>query len=238
MLAVARAHPSIGALNPMSNEFNLAPVRAGETIDELARTLQSRRGRWIENWFCVGFCFLLSRETFQQAGFLDETFRFIYSEDKDYSFRIRRLGRLCAIAEGAYVYHHGSSTMKDHPDRWKLLEENETRFYRKWSLERPHRIAYLLNGRSEAPPEIRERLRELANAGHRVWVFHRGKADGRTIPRHFQVVPQRLGRFGFWPRATARILFKKKRFHRIILPRGPAARAFQWLQPIHRAEVV
>lgn len=241
MLAVARAHPSIGALNPMSNEFNLAPVRAGETIDELARALQSRRGRWIENWFCVGFCLFLSRETFEQAGFLDEAFTFIYSEDKDYSFRIRRLGRLCAIAEGAYVYHHGSSTMKERPDRWKLLEENETRFYRKWSMERPSRIAYLLTGRSEASDEARERIRRLANTGHRVWVFYpapRGGVEELRIPRHFQVVPQQVERVGFWPRATGRILFKKKKFQRIVLPPSQAQRLFQWLTPIHRAEVV
>ena len=164
------------------------------------------------------------------------TFGQVFPDDGDGAgdMRIVRLGNIRKFMEFTAMMMGEQIDL----ERFTIKEENEARFYRKWSLERPHRIAYLLNGRSEAPPEIRERLRELANAGHRVWVFHRGKADGRTIPRHFQVVPQRLGRFGFWPRATARILFKKKRFHRILLPRGPAARAFQWLQPIHRAEVV
>ncbi len=214
MLAVAQANPTIGVLNPMSNEFNVGPTRRGETIEGFANTLQLRRGRWIENWACVGFCFLFSREVFQQVGYFDEMFEFMYAEDKDYSLRIRQLGRRCAIAEGAYVYHYVGSTAKDHPERWNLFHRNEERLRRKWNLTPPQRIAYLLNHRA-AHESARERIRQLANQGHRVWVFH--APDGRdAVPRHFQVVPQRLGRFGFWPRAMGRILFKKKKFHRVI----------------------
>ena len=237
LIRVAQANPIIGALNPMSNEFNLEPARPHETIDELAGNLRSRQGRWLENWLCVGFCLFFSREVFEQVGGLDETFRFMYSEDKDYSFRIRQLGRLCAIAEGAYVYHHGSSTMKQHPDRWKLLQENEERLYRKWSMERPQRIAVLLNGHSEASEEARERIRRLANAGHRVWVFH-DAANQRSFPRHFQVVPQRLGTVGFLSHATGRILLKKKKFHQIVVPNRRTASILQRLKPVHRAEVL
>lgn len=241
MLAVATANPHIGLLNPMSNEFNVEPQDVGETVDALARRRQSSQGRWIENWFGVGFCLLFSRETFQQVGTLDaETFQFMYSEDKDYSFRVRRLGRLCAIAEGAYVYHRTGSTAQHHPERWRLFQANEDRFYRKWGVERPRRIAYVLNGHDEVSEVARERIRQLANTGHRVWVLHPTPRGGEAtgIPRHFHVVPQRVGRVGFWPRATGRILFKKKKFHRIILPPSRARRLFRWLKPIHQADVV
>ncbi|MBI4353634.1 MAG: glycosyltransferase family 2 protein [Candidatus Omnitrophica bacterium] len=214
LLAVAQANPAIGALNPMSNEFNIEPAAPRETVDELAGRLQSHHGQWLENWACVGFCFLFSREVFQQVGYFDEGFEFMYAEDKDYSLRIRQFGRLCAIAEGAYVYHHVGSTARNHPKRWDLFARNEERLHRKWNLTPSQRIAYLLASRA-AKDTARERIRQLANQGHRVWVFY--APDGHdAIPRHFQVVPQRLGRFGFWPRAMGRILFKKKKFHQVI----------------------
>ena len=128
MLSVAERGQDIGLVNPMSNEFNCEPSRSGETIDDLARRLQARRGQWVEHWVGVGFCLVLSQRVLRLVGMLDEAFLGGYFEDADYALRVQHAGLRCVIAEGAYVYHHGSATMRHDPGRSRLFQENEARF--------------------------------------------------------------------------------------------------------------
>jgi len=216
MLEVAQTHPKIGLLNPMSNEFNLSP-RPGETIDALAQRLSVYQGQWIENWAGVAFCLLFPRRILEKVGPLDEEFRFMYFEDTDYSLRVREAGFTCGIARGAYVYHHGGASAKLHPAREQIFRENEERFYRKWPLVQPQRIAWVL---PQAPPlssleQLQSRIRRLANEGHKVWVFCTSDAQG-AIPDHIRVHPIVLSKVLFPFLVVWRVVFKKKKFHRII----------------------
>lgn len=237
MIRVAEANPQIGLLNPMSNEFNAGPMEPGPAIDEVARRLKARRGRWLENWLGVGFCVLLSRRVFERVGTLDEQFQPMYAEDADYSLRVRQAGWICAIAEGAYVFHHQRSAIKRDPSLLKRMEDNQQRFYRKWQREPHRRIACVLTGRREEPPAVvAERIRRLANQGHRVWVFH-VRADDACVPRHFQVTPQRLSGLAPSAQAVGRLLAKKKGFHRLLVSTGRMERWLRRLGRFHRAEV-
>src|SRR3989338_6513737 len=63
---------------------------------------------------------------------------------------------------------------------------------------------------------MRERIRQLANTGHKIWVFHTPPMQ-EAIPRHLQVVPQRLPTWCFSIGLCWKVLTKKKRFHRVIV---------------------
>ena len=178
MLDVAERGQDIGLVNPMSNEFNCKPQRSGETIDDLARRLQARRGQWVEHWMGVGFCLVLSQRVLRRIGMMDEGFRGGYFEDADYSLRVQRAGLRCVIAEAAYVYHHGSATMRHDPGRSRLFQENEARFLAKWSKEPPRRIAWVLTGSTTKP------LGEPATKGRACGVSGQPVNGGQAQQRH------------------------------------------------------
>ena len=216
MISVAQSHPRLGFLNPMSNEFGLSP-RRGQTPDTLATRCRKFRGRWMENTGCVGFCALLPRHVRNQVGYFDETLQPMYFEDADYSLRIQNAGFLCGIAQGAYVYHHGGATLRHDGLRGERFQENEDRFFKKWARPRPLRIAWILPPSSEvnSPEEARERIRSLANQGHKIWVFLTSE-NRPLVPDHLQVVPVLFPRLGFSLLARWKILTKKKKYHQIL----------------------
>ena len=239
MLHVAQANPAIGLLNPMSNEFGVRPAQADETIDGIARSRRRYHGQWLESFMGVGFCLLFVRSLVEQIGYLDEEFKFLYHEDRDYSVRVRQAGYLCAIAEGAYVYHHGRSGMKQNPALEGLLYENEERFYQKWQhLERSRRIACVVTHRCLARPQTtRDRIRNLANAGHVVWVYV-ARQDPACLPHHIDVRFKRLRGPAYPLQVVVRVLTKKKRFHRILVYDRWLGSILRLLRPLHRADVV
>jgi GT2 family glycosyltransferase len=238
MLRVAEANPQIGLLNPMSNEFSVGPTQPGPAIDAAARARRGGAGRWLETCVGVGFCVLLPRDVFEQIGYFDERFRFMYFEDRDYSWRVRQAGFICAIAEGAYVYHHRRSGIKQNPALEAWMWENEERFYQKWPVERPRRIAGVLSDRClQAPETTRARFRALANAGHGVWVYTTPR-NQVCVPRHFEVRSRQLTGGAWRLQTLIRVLTKKKGFHRMVVYDRGVGRLLQALRPLHRAEVI
>ena len=238
LIEVAEAHPTLGLLNPMSNEFGRCPS-AGQTVDDVAQHCQKDRGRWIEAKGAGGFCVLLPGRIFRQVGYWDEAFQFMYFEDADYACRVRAAGFDCAIAEGAYVYHHGGATIKSDPTRALRFRENEERFYHKWQLPRPQRIACILSGRGTetAGPSVAW-FRHLANTGHEIWVFTSARSR-HTLPRHVQLLVKTAGGgpLGVWGQALWHLLMKKKRFHRIVCWDPRWRSLLEWLRTFHRAQL-
>lgn len=237
MIRVAAANPQIGLVNPLSNEFNVGPSMPGPEVDAVATQRRADRGRWLENWMGVGFCLLFSRQVFERVGYFDDQFRFLYGEDADYSLRVQASGLICAIAEGAYVFHHKRSTPKENPALAKLLQENEARFFRKWQKTPPQRIAYVLGDhRGTTTSRVAERLRALANEGHSLWVFHT-RRNQPCVPRHFKIRSERVVPVIRAVQVVARVLTKKKRFQRLIVSERWLGRLLQLLALIHRAAV-
>lgn len=60
--------------------------------------------------FITGASFLLSRTVVESQGFFDERF-FMYWEDADYCFRLRRSGWGLAVAGESKVWHKGSASV-------------------------------------------------------------------------------------------------------------------------------
>ncbi len=236
LLDVATRHPSIGLLNPMSNEFDLWPHH-GESIEAVAQRCLAHRGEWIEHSRTSAFCTLMPRQVVEGVGLLDEGYQPGYFEDADYSVRVQRAGFMCAIASGTYVYHVGSATMRADPQRMRWFRANEARFFSKWQRPRSQRVAWVLSERGQAGWELTGRaLRRLANEDHRVWVFGTRRAQ-RLVPRHYNLIAQVVHPPAVPVEVLWNILMKKKRFHRIVASDERFTRLLRWLAPIHRADV-
>jgi hypothetical protein len=127
--------------------------------------------------------------------------------------------------------------MKHDPARDRRFLENGDRFYRKWNLDRPQRIACILTNHHPAPPETISRwLRDLANEGHQLWVFAH-VASGHLAPRHLNIRLETATRWVFAGYVLWRILTKKKRFRRIVVWDIRWGRLMQRLRPFHRARL-
>lgn len=237
LLRVAEAHPTIGLLNPMSNEFGRVP-RPGETIAAVAGALRPRQGRWLENWGCTGFCVLLPQRVLSQVGLFDEQFQAFFYEDADYSLRVRQAGFDCAIAEGAYVYHHGSATLTQDPTRGERFTANAARFYAKWRRGPSRRIAWMAGAAPTAPgaDAIREGIRRLANDDHAVTVYCTRRTQA-VVPPHYRVQRRVLPATGFYWLALGDLLLKKKRFDQLVLSAPDRRPWFDRWRPWHHAAV-
>ncbi len=236
MIRVGESDRSLGLINPMSNEFGVSP-QPEQSIDSVAEQCRHQPHAWIEHWGGVGFCLLIPQPVLKAVGGLDEEFQFMYFEDADYSLRVRQAGFHCAVAERAYVWHHGSATMKQDPSRDQRFADNANRFYHKWPQAKPQRIAWIL-GRKQArlPDPLPEQIRELANRGHKVWVVGIDPTTDR-LPRHLHIVPKMISSLGRAVKILAWVLTKKKRFHRIVTGTPSWERIFAGFASVHRAQV-
>jgi len=96
-------------LTPLNQALELAGIKL--LRGRLQRTRRPKPDRhdctvdWID-----GACLMLRRAALEGAGLFDERF-FMYSEDEDLCFRLRKLGWLvCFCGEGTAVHHGAAST--------------------------------------------------------------------------------------------------------------------------------
>lgn len=147
MIAVAKADPKIGLVNPNSNEFDIEKK-------DLAKTI-ALKGRRIELIHAAGFFMLVKREVIQAIGGMDEIFSPGYFEEMDYSERSRKAGFFCVIAQGAYVFHHGSKSFLPE-EKQKYWDRNEKIFYERWGADT--RLAYVADRRILKDADFRQKL--------------------------------------------------------------------------------
>lgn len=77
--------------------------------------------------FIIGFCFMISKETFNSIGKFDEEFTF-ENDDLDYSIRVRQHGLPIGIMPHAKVQHVGHQSLLS--DTAASLEKRWESFYR------------------------------------------------------------------------------------------------------------
>lgn len=235
MLRVGSRNPAIGLINPMSNEFGLHPSPA-ETVDDVGRRCRlTHSGRWLENWQAIGFCIMFSRRVLEEVGYWDAEVGAMFLTDTDYSLQVRRTGRVCAIAEAAYVFHQKSATIKLDPARDRQFRESWARLQRKWNLPSLQRVVCVLPG-GEAAGRAAARVRELANGWHEVDAIG-SPAAAAKVARRLLVRVRSAPEWAVWPAALWRIATKKKRFERIVVWSPRAARRLARLEWLHRAAV-
>lgn len=236
LIAVAESDPTIGAVNPSSNTFSIHPPKGSDYL-QLARRLASRRGKWIEVSYGVGFCLLASREVLLKVGGFDEaTYERIYFEDADLGRQLQALGLRCVMAQGTYVWHHGGRSTAQVSQRRRLFEENERRFIAKWGKGR--RVLYaMIHPTKELLERLRDQAREEANRPGDVWLFVSGKNSSEQLPHHLSIRVSRYPRWQMWGVILWKALTKKKRFDRIVTNDKILRQVLQGLHFLHHAEV-
>lgn len=151
MLDVLDARPDVGALGPrlLNRDGSLqrscyrfpAPGRAFR--DQLFVTaLLANHPRWgdYRRWahdrergvdFVIGAALLIRAEVLAEVGLLDESF-FMYAEETDLCFRIRRASHRVLFTPEAEVVHYGGGSGKSMPDRvFAEFSAGQRRFYEK-----------------------------------------------------------------------------------------------------------
>lgn len=237
LLAVAESDRSIGLVNPASNTFNRTPPKGTGWL-EFAAASSRNRGEWIELSYAEGFCLLGSRRLLMEVGGFDETtYDQIYFEDADLSRKIQAMGLKCAMAEGTYVWHAGGQTMQERPERARLFEENERRFFKKWGPKGPRILYAIEDRRAEDLARIGEEARREANRFSQVWILTGGSPPAGTLPRHADIRIRRLRRRQLPWTALWMALTKKKPFDRIVTDSDGLRRALNGLRFLHRAQV-
>ena len=127
--------------------------------------------------------------------------------------------------------------MQERPERVRLFQENERRFFEKWGPKGP-RILYAIEGQAEdALRRIGEQARGQANRFGQIWILTASSPATKNLPRHADI---RVWRFPRWqiPWAVLWMAFaKKKRIERITTDSNRLRRALNWLRFLHRASV-
>lgn len=247
LLAVAKAHPAVGVLNPTSSNLDNTPKRV--TLDAYADGARAARGQYLEVGMCIGFCMLITRSVLDAIGGLSEEVERIFFEDEDFCVRAQRAGFRCGVALGSYVFHAEHQTVRELPEREALFVKNRRWCHAKWG--RWVRLAWpRFTPATPGSSELRDWLTELLE-----WARRRTLVDvyaplppGRTRDELFRsvgLVPHADIRWRAIPEAMAplaamgRILSKRKKpFDMIAAPEPRWARAMRALSWWHRAEVV
>jgi GT2 family glycosyltransferase len=78
-----------------------------------------------------GACLLIRREALRDVGLLDEQF-FLYAEELDWCFRVRKAGwRICAVPQVEMIHYQGQSSAQMSDFSLAHLVETRLRYYRK-----------------------------------------------------------------------------------------------------------
>lgn len=136
LVDVARDDPGVGAIGSV-----LYHMQSQEEI-------QVYGGGWVRWWmgtsrafvapvpdgelqYVMGASMLIRREALEGLGFLDDGF-FMYWEDTDYGFRLRKAGWRLAVAADSRVWHSGSSVPSEkNPLHDAYFNASAVRFFKK-----------------------------------------------------------------------------------------------------------
>lgn len=127
LIRCASSHPRTACVGPLSNaaswqsipnlktdsgEWQVNELPETISLDEYARLIAMRSSRlYPQVPFINGFCYLITRESLNQLGYLDEdTFPRGYGEEDDFSVRAQNAGWALRIADDCYVYHAKSKS--------------------------------------------------------------------------------------------------------------------------------
>ncbi|MCC6397251.1 MAG: glycosyltransferase family 2 protein [Bacteroidetes bacterium] len=87
-----------------------------------------------ETDYATGCCVLVSREVIGRVGAMDEGY-FMYTEDADWSMRVRRAGYRVVFEPGAFLWHRLSVSTGGHLSRFKLKNKmfSNYRFFARYA---------------------------------------------------------------------------------------------------------
>lgn len=105
----------------------------GGFLDENAKGCRFGWGKKVD--YIPGWCFAISRETYQEFGLFDEAFKFAYCEDADLSLRLTAAKRSIYALHLGLVDHLENQTIKNLPDDFNnrtTFEGNHELLKKRW----------------------------------------------------------------------------------------------------------
>lgn len=148
LVEVAEADGTVGAvgsvLHPMSDRQTVETWGGGR-VNLWSGRLKTPAGRTPDEWFhyLSGASLLLRSSAIRGVGLLDEQY-FLYWEDTDLGFELRRAGWRLRVAADSHVFHQGSASLgKTNPRLDSYFNRSAVRFFRKHT---PFPLAPILVG--------------------------------------------------------------------------------------------
>jgi GT2 family glycosyltransferase len=244
MIEVGLKNPGIGVINPASNNFGQYPPK-GKNLEAYSGELRKQfAGKYTEVGQCIGFCMLIKRELIEKIGLLDEEQGFMFFEDTDYCYRAKRAAFKCAIALGAYVYHHEHKSFGRIKGIDKIFKKSQEAFYKRWG--KPQRVVLILSQRLEGEPNpiayYARGIRDLLRDNHFVYIITMSRPTGETLDElgishaNLRFICYRKS---FLLRCFLKILLRrKKRFDFIIARDSYILNILKKTVPIHKTAVL
>jgi len=234
MIKIATKNPSIGLVNPSSN--NLGQKSSLAEFTKYGESLKQFSGEFIEMGACLGFCMLLKKETFKKMGYFDEIYEVGNFDDTDYSRRVEQAGLVCVRAKGAYVYHRMSKSFLKRKNFDEIFKNNQKIFHKKWG--KPKRLLYIMSKDHNKLHEwIKTESIRKARVGNWVWVFLKENSPFE-IMEHSNVRKFSLPTPLFKQNCIFRILKRKKKFDSIYVDENELKENLNKLKKFHNADIM
>ncbi len=237
MVKVAELSREVGIINPASN--NLGQRRPWymslEKYAEKLKRLYS--GSYIELATAIGFSYVIKREVINKIGMLKVGYGLGNFEDTEYCIRAARNGYKSVIAMGAYVWHAENASFDLVDNYEEMFKKNQKMFYELFG--KPQRIIYILTQKDEEYlKRLKDRTYELARKCNWIWVVSPRRLGKLPLRVHANII-----RFRYWPfffriRCIFRILFKKKKFNRILTDDKIIFFMLSILKRFHKARLI
>lgn len=139
------------AVNDIPN--NMTPNEMAEYVNQVSYHVYPRVP------FVNGFCFMISRQTIDKVGYLDEeTFPTGYGEENDYCLRVAEAGFSLAIADDTYVFHAKSKSF-GHEKRKEYSKNGSAALKAKHGKEKVNALGGLIREMTVFD-DIRRRVQE------------------------------------------------------------------------------
>ena len=117
-------------LNQTMEAFGLVKIFPNIAIfNEEERNLASYEKPHFIDWGTGAF-FIIRKDAFEKVGRFDEDY-FVYGEEKDLLFQIKRLGYRTMFEPSVHIFHHLGSSTKQNPKMYLMLQQNTALFVRK-----------------------------------------------------------------------------------------------------------
>lgn len=136
--------PGVGLVGPVTNnignEAKINIVYNPENIPQLeieaANYTYLHWNQTIPLHKLAAFCWIQTRSTLEEIGYLDEIFGPGLFEDDDYCVRVTKSGKKILLAEDVFIHHYGGKTTKWNSLKYrKLFLHNKKLFEDKWGIQ-------------------------------------------------------------------------------------------------------
>ena len=137
--------PGLGVSAPRSNRVAGSQVVGDASYadtDGIQRYARERHKRWHRSGYiterAIGLCLCIDRRVIDEVGGFDDRFGMGNFEDDDLCIRIRAAGYQIYVCDDVFIHHFGSrSFVANEVDYSKSMQENWTKFARKWGYAMP-----------------------------------------------------------------------------------------------------